>query len=127
MYQPITPVIPFEPMTRTEPSLMYGFAAFVSVLSQSSRATSTLPSRMAWKYGGPSVTCVSFTVHPSRFSSTYFATYVFAVDPAHDCSLITTVPQLCVLPPNALPDTLSAAIATSASPSRPTPPLQPRR
>ena len=56
MYQPITPVIPFEPMMRTEPSLMYGCACFVVVLSQSSSATSTFPSRIAWKYGGPSVT-----------------------------------------------------------------------
>src|SRR4029450_13287021 len=118
MYQPMTPVMPFEPTTRTEPSLVYVLPAFVSVLSQSSSATSTLPSRMAWKYGGPSVPCVSLTLQPSRFSSTYFATYVFAVEPDHDRSLMTTVPQLAAAPlPKALPDTASAATPTSIRPT----------
>ena len=74
MYQPMTPVIPFEPTTRTDRPWCRSCLLVVSVLSQSSSATSILPSRMAWKYGGPSVTCVSLTLQPSRFSSTYFAT-----------------------------------------------------
>src|SRR5687767_9477146 len=117
MYQPMTPVIPFVPTTRTDLSLMYGFADATVQLSQSSSATSTLPSRIAWKYGVPSVTFVTLTLQPSRFSSTYFATYVFAVDPAHDCSLRLTVPQLCPPRPKALPETASAAMATSATPT----------
>src|SRR5206468_1058688 len=43
----------------------------------------------------------------------YFATYVFAVDPAHACSLSTTVPHA-ALPAAALPTTHTAKTAASA-------------
>src|SRR3990170_4324163 len=115
MYHPITPVIPLEPTTTTEPSLTYGIPDSPSVLSQSSRATSIFPSLIAWKYGSPSVTLVIFTLQPSLFSSTYLATYVFAVEPDHDCSLMTTVPHA-FAPPNALPET--ASVTARAAPTR---------
>ena len=37
---------------------------------------------------------VTFTLQPRYFSSTYFATYVLAVEPVHACSFSVTVPQL---------------------------------
>jgi hypothetical protein len=81
MNQPMCPTTPFgPPMTTVFCFEMY--CLYWSTCCQSSSTASVLPSASAWKTG-ISVTCVIFTEHPSDCSSTFFATYVFAVAPAH--------------------------------------------
>ena len=74
MNQPITPVMPFGPALTTEPFFTYFVFVAVRVLSQSSSTTSILPSAMACMLGWFSVMFDTFTLHPSRFSSTYLRT-----------------------------------------------------
>ena len=74
MYQPITPVIPFEPTTHDRPVLRVLRVRRGRCLSQSSSTASILPSAIAWKFGWPSVMSVTFTLQPSFFSSTYLTT-----------------------------------------------------
>src|SRR3954447_7061438 len=72
-----------------------------------------------------------FTLHPRFFSNTFFTTYVLAVDPAHACSLIVTVPH--AFDPAAAPPVNATATKTAATiipPTRtfiPCPPLYSRQ
>ncbi len=74
MYQPITPVMPLPPTLMTAFEVMYFLFDGTSVLSQSSRTTSILPSAIAWKLGWFSVMFSTVTLHLSRFSRTFFRT-----------------------------------------------------
>src|SRR5205807_2578791 len=67
---------------------------------------------------GTSVICVMFTLQPSLCSSTYLATYVLAVEPAHACSLSVTVPHLAFDPAVALPTASAAPASASARTGR---------
>src|SRR4051812_28443217 len=61
------------------------------------------------------------TLQWSFFSSTYFVMYVLAVEPAHACSLIVTLPhdapRVAAAPP-AIVSAAAAAIATEAQSQR---------
>src|SRR6187549_2927851 len=93
MYHPISPTTPSGPAFTTEPFFRYFWFPATRELSQSSRTTSILPSAIAWKLGWFSVTFVTFTLQPSFFSSTYFATYTLELEPAHAFSFSFTSPQ----------------------------------
>src|SRR2546430_17324609 len=60
------------------------------------------------------------TLQPRDFSRTFLTTYVFAVDPAHACSLSVTLPQLAAGFAAALPtpSTTTASAATARPPTR---------
>src|SRR3990172_6424822 len=102
--------------TRTTDFCFVTYCLYWATCCQSSSTASTLPSAIAWK-AGISVIFVILTVQPRFFSSTYFVTYVFAVEPAHACSFRVTVPHDCRAPPRALPDETSPITTTSDAPS----------
>src|SRR5690349_15670876 len=113
MNQPMWPVSPFEPSSTT----LFCFAAYClycATCCQSSSTASTLPCAIAW-YTGISAMSVTFTLQPRYFSSTYLATYVFAVEPVHACSFSVTVPQPAFVRAVALPATTSTPIAAAAA------------
>src|SRR5215211_571941 len=98
MNQPMWPSTPSGPPWTTVPALSM-YCLYWSTCCQSSSTASTLPSAMPWNTG-ISASFVISTLHPSLSSSTFFAMYVLAVEPAQACSLSTTAPQS--LPPDAL-------------------------
>src|SRR5689334_22617042 len=64
---------------------------------------------------------VTFTVQPRYFTSTYFATYVLAVEPVHACSFSVTVPQLAFVRAVAVLATTRTSTPTSPARSATTP------
>src|SRR5215210_880714 len=112
MYQPMWPLTPFGPAATTVFAFVM-YCLYWSTCCQSSSTTSTRPSAIAWKTG-ISVIFVISTLQPSFFSSTYFATYVLAVEPDHACSFRRTFPHdAAVLPAVAVPT--ASATGTAAA------------